>query len=234
MHALWELISPKLLPSELVAHALIKLMIAATLGALIGLERQISRSPAGLRTNMFMCLGSTLFTILSFAYSDGTNDHTRIAAQVVTGIGFIGAGTILRSKVGVTGLTTAATIFVVAAVGMAVGGGEYLIAVYATLIVILGLQVLGRLETRFNLKAVTFEYEVKGKDAVGVMSQVNDALESNHLIMDHVQFATADGHYRVQFSVEALHDRHQVFMQRLQNSDKIDSIVMVDAPSYEG
>jgi len=234
MHAFWDLIGPKILPSELVANALIKLMVAAVFGGIIGFERQVSKSPAGLRTNMFMCIGSALFTILSFAFSDATNDHARIAAQVVTGIGFIGAGTIMRSKVGVTGLTTAATIFVVAAVGMAVGGGEFLIALYATLIVLVGLQVLGRLETRFNLKAVTFEYEVKGKDAVGVMSHVNNALESNHLIMDHVQFSTAEAHYRVLFTVEALHDAHQKFMHSLQRSDKIESIAMVDAPPYEG
>jgi len=231
---LWHQLGPKLHPSEFVAAALIKLIIAAILGASIGLERQINKSPAGLRTNMFMCVGTALFTILSFAFTPGMDDHTRVAAQIVSGIGFIGAGTILHSKSGITGITTAATIFVVAAVGMAVGGGQYPVAIFATLLVLIGLHVLGRVETRFNLKALFMQYEVKGKDAEGVMTSVNNALEEEHLIMDGVHFAAGDGHYRVQFTIETVHNIHQALIEKLRKSANIDSVQVVNSPRYEG
>src|SRR5947209_8818256 len=90
---------------------LIRLTLAVVLGGLIGLQREVNRKPAGLRTNMFICLGSAFFTILSFKFSEGTVDHNRIAAQIITGIGFIGAGSILQVKGAVSGLTSAATVF---------------------------------------------------------------------------------------------------------------------------
>src|SRR5215472_13561368 len=113
-----------------VSRTLMRLVLAALLGGIIGLERELKHRPAGLRTNMFMCFGSAMFTVLSLQLG-GPNDSTRIAAQIIAGIGFIGAGSILRDKGGVTGLTTAATIFVVASIGMACGGGLYMLAVFA-------------------------------------------------------------------------------------------------------
>jgi putative Mg2+ transporter-C (MgtC) family protein len=109
------------------SSTVIRLVLAAILGGLIGLERELRRKPAGLRTNMFMCFGSAMFTIISYRMaSEFSGDHTRIAAQIIPGIGFIGAGSILHSRGSVTGLTTAATLFVVASIGMAVGAGLYL------------------------------------------------------------------------------------------------------------
>ena len=115
--------------------------------ALIGLERQLRHKPAGLRTNMFICFGSAMFTVLSdqLAGSMG-GDHTRVAAQIIPGIGFIGAGSILHARGSVVGLTTAATLFVVASVGMATGGGLYITAIFATIVILLALAVLGNLE----------------------------------------------------------------------------------------
>src|SRR5271155_3298279 len=228
MQELWQLLGPKLHPSELVAASLIKLIVAAILGAAIGLERQLNKSPAGLRTNMFMCVGTALFTILAIVLNTGA-----IAGQIVSGIGFIGAGSILHSKGGISGITTAATIFVVAAVGMAVGGGQYPIAIFTTILVLVGLHVLGRLETRFNLKPLTVHYEVKGKEADGVMTALNNTLEEEFLIMDSVQFATADGHYRVQFSVEAMHAVHQELTEKLRKRAGIESVAVIHVPRYE-
>src|ERR1700674_5740490 len=114
--------------SGVVASSLARLVLAAVLGGIIGLERELKHRPAGLRTNMFICFGAALFTVLSDVLAvEHLGDHTRISAQIIPGIGFIGAGSILhaRDKL-VTGLTTAATIFVLASVGMAVGGGLYL------------------------------------------------------------------------------------------------------------
>jgi len=234
MESLWHQLGPELHPSEFVAAALIKLIVAAFLGAAIGLERQINKSPAGLRTNMFMCVGTALFTILSFAFTGTLDDHTRIAAQIVSGIGFIGAGTILHSKSGITGITTAATIFVVAAVGMAVGGGQYQVAVFATILVLTGLHVLGKLEARFNLKALFMQYEIKGKDAEGVMTSVNNAMEEEHLIMDGVHFVSGKDSYRLQFTVQAVHNVHQMLTEKLRKSTNIDSVQVIRSPNYEG
>ena len=115
---------------------------------LIGLERQLRHKPAGLRTNMFICFGSAMFTVLSDNWPGSMGgDHTRVAAQIIPGIGFIGAGSILHARGSVVGLTTAATLFVVASVGMATGGGLYITAIFATIVILLALAVLGNLET---------------------------------------------------------------------------------------
>src|SRR5579884_2379883 len=101
-------------------QSILRLLVAAVLGGFIGLERELKRRPAGLRTNMFICFGASMFTLLSSELAGAfTGDHTRIAAQIIPGIGFIGAGSILHAKNNVSGLTTAATLFVVAAIGMA-------------------------------------------------------------------------------------------------------------------
>src|SRR5436190_7298368 len=140
--------------------AIVRLAVAAILGGVIGLERELKRKPAGLRTNMFICFGSAMFTILSVELaSQYSGDHTRIAAQIVPGIGFIGAGSILHARGSVTGLTTAATLFVVASIGMACGGGFYLQAIFATLVILVALSALGWFETRFSLKPLVMTYE---------------------------------------------------------------------------
>lgn len=109
-------------------------MLAAGLGALIGFEREWSQKAAGLRTNTLIALGSALFTLMSMELSPGTGtDPTRIASQIVTGIGFLGGGAILRTAGSIKGLTTAAMIWVNAAIGMAAGGGRYRIAILGTL-----------------------------------------------------------------------------------------------------
>src|SRR5689334_21243435 len=165
--------------------SLLRLVLAAILGGAIGLERETKHRPAGLRTNLFICLGAAMFTILSDALAlEHTGDHTRIAAQIIPGIGFIGAGSILhaRDKL-VTGLTTAATIFVVASVGMAVGGGLYLTSIFATVVIVVCLFLLGRAEERFGLKAAIQGYEVAGRSPDEVTAEVNRILESVHGMM---------------------------------------------------
>ena len=128
---------------------ILRLVIAAVLGGLIGLERETGRRPAGLRTYMLVCLGSALFTVLSiyaFPRDGTTRDTARVAAQVVVGIGFLGAGTLWRSRNMVHGLTTAAGLWVVAAIGMAVGSGFVLLAAASTTLVLVILAILHRIE----------------------------------------------------------------------------------------
>ncbi len=190
--------------ARLVATTLIRLIIAGILGGVIGLEREWKRKPAGLRTNMFICFGAAMFTILSEVLAQRLGgDHTRIAAQIIPGIGFIGAGSILHSRGSVTGLTTAATIFVVASIGMAVGGGMYVTAVLAAIVVAIALNALLWFETRFNLKPITADFEVVGANADAVLADVNQVLEDEGQSMKMVHIGRHDGESKIRFQVEA-------------------------------
>lgn len=129
------------------AEVVTRLLTAALLGALLGCEREMRHKSAGLRTNVLIAVGAAIFTMMSheIAATAGA-DPGRMASQIVTGIGFLGAGAIIRTSSGVQGLTTAATIWVNAAVGAAAGGGEYQIAFVATAITLLALLVLPPIE----------------------------------------------------------------------------------------
>jgi putative Mg2+ transporter-C (MgtC) family protein len=123
--------------------------VAAVCGGIIGIERELKNKPAGFRTNILICLGSSIYMAAGFLIHDQTADPTRIAAQVVTGIGFIGAGCIIQSGGEVQGLTTAATIWVVAAIGIVAGAGYPLLALSAAVMVVLTLAALHSIEKRF-------------------------------------------------------------------------------------
>src|SRR5687768_11752927 len=145
---------PPLTDAELVR----RLLTAALLGAVIGFERELRQKSAGLRTNILIAIGSALFTLMSYELAgDATGaDPGRVAAQIVTGIGFLGAGAIMRTNGGIQGLTTAATVWVNAAVGVAAGGGEFHLAFIATGVTVAVLLVLepveGIIDRRFGRK----------------------------------------------------------------------------------
>jgi putative Mg2+ transporter-C (MgtC) family protein len=126
----------------------LRLTLGLILGAIIGFERELHRQPAGFRTHSLVALGAALFTIVSgFGFDGPGADPTRIAAQVVSGIGFIGAGTILQYRGHIRGLTTAASLWSVAAVGMAAGAGMWVIAIMATVLMLIVLSILDRVES---------------------------------------------------------------------------------------
>ena len=127
---------------------MVRLLVALVLGAIVGLERERQERAAGLRTVTMVSLGSCLFTIVG-AYGFANTDPSRVAAQIVTGIGFLGAGTIFLRKDLVRGLTTAATIWSVAAIGMAAGTAQYFVALFTTLLILSVLMVLKPIERRF-------------------------------------------------------------------------------------
>lgn len=128
-----------------------RLLLAAALGAAIGIERELRQKEAGLRTNTLIALGSALFTILSIELADGARgDPSRVAAQIVTGIGFLGGGAILRTGASIRGLTTAATIWVNSAIGMAAGSGRYALAAAATAAALLVLTALAPIDRLFE------------------------------------------------------------------------------------
>jgi len=135
------------------ANAAWRLLLAAGLGAAIGLEREYRQKPAGLRTNILIALGSALFTIVSSLVGHDVGTPDRIAAQIVTGIGFIGGGAILRSGTTVHGMTTAATVWVNAAIGMAAGAGHFTLATVAAALTLLVLVALPPIESYFERRA---------------------------------------------------------------------------------
>ena len=211
-----------------------RLAVAAILGGIIGIERQFRHKPAGLRTNMLICFGSAMFTVLSsqLAGSFG-GDHTRIAAQIIPGIGFIGAGSILHARGSVVGLTSAATIFVVAGVGMAAGGGLYLTAIFATGVILIALAVLGRVERTFALKSVLMTYEVTGPDAESLLIEANRILDQAHWTMQNVRIAGAAGHVRALFSVDAPHEDQEEINVLLHQSNVFSSVGSLGAIEHE-
>jgi len=127
---------------ENIGEVLLKLGLALLIGTIIGAEREYKNKAAGLRTLTLICLGSTLFTMISVSMG-AENETGRIASNIVTGIGFLGAGAIMREGLTVSGLTTASSIWVTAALGMAVGAGEYYLSVFGTLIVMAVLTLFG-------------------------------------------------------------------------------------------
>ncbi len=144
---------------QFMMHEGFQLFMAILLGGLIGFERELKGKPAGLRTTILICLGSTLFMMLSekvaMMAGSPSADPTRIASGIVTGIGFLGAGSIFRSEGAIQGMTSAATIWVVGALGLAIGCGHYVLAVGVTLILLLVLSVLGRVECYISDKCKT-------------------------------------------------------------------------------
>ena len=206
---------------DLLSKTVLRLMLAACLGGIIGLERELKHRPAGLRTNMFICFGAAMFTILSAEIAE-PNDRARIAAQIIPGIGFIGAGSILHSKGGVTGLTTAATLFVVASIGMATGAGLYLPAVFATILILLALQFLGWVERRLNLKPVVMYYSiVTDKPVDEISAKVKDILEASQLEMEGTRLSKFNGKDRITFSVDGTHSLHKILTDRFRQSDDL-------------
>jgi len=217
-----------------VTNSLARLVVAAILGGIIGVERELRHRPAGLRTNMFICFGAAMFTILSDGLAlEHLGDHTRIAAQIIPGIGFIGAGSILHTRGLTTGLTTASTLFVVAGVGMATGGGLYLTAVFATGVILIALFTLGHLEQTFNLKTLLMSYEVKGASVDEISQEVNRILEAEHRMMQNVISGSTGQYTRLQFDVSGCRREQDELLRRLKASAVLGGVVSLGPVELE-
>jgi putative Mg2+ transporter-C (MgtC) family protein len=175
----------------------IKIGLSALLSGAVGIEREWTGKWAGMRTHMLIAVGSTLFTMISSrpAASGGIGDAGRIAAQVVTGVGFIGAGTILQSRGAVHGLTTAAGLWVAAAVGVAVGAGSFSAAIFTTvalLVILAALRPVERLLVRSHLRTVVLHLERGQK-----VAQVLDAVEECALETEAIEVSRTAGRPQV-------------------------------------
>lgn len=179
----------------------LRLLLAAALGGMIGLEREHSGKPAGFRTNLLICLGAALVTEVSFSIAiTHSGDPGRIAAQIVSGIGFLGAGCILHARGAVYGLTTAATLWVVAAIGMAVGARNYMAAVIGSTLVMLALMLLGRVEDHLIPRKPSDRHlDVTTKPDGVIISAVEDSLRKAGYTLDTMRIEKTQDAYRTSF-----------------------------------
>jgi len=165
----------------------LQLGLATLFGGAIGLERELGGKPAGLRTNILICIGSVLYTKLSITLATGTADPTRVAAQIVTGVGFIGAGTILHARGAVVGLTSAATIWVVAAIGMALGTGAYVEAIGSTVLVIVVLTGLASLERLVAARSSITRLVVHVRPGAEAVEGIEELVKRTGLELERVE-----------------------------------------------
>lgn len=164
-------------PDDLVMAG--RLSVAALLGGLVGLEREMHRQPAGLRTHMIVAIASCLIMLVSIhmgELSGGRSDPGRIAAQVVAGVGFLGAGAIMRSGVSVRGLTTAACLWAVAGIGLAVGSGFWKPATMATVFILITTYIFQKVETRFTKAGVPRKFVIHAKESPALVAALESIL----------------------------------------------------------
>ncbi|HVJ09235.1 MAG TPA: MgtC/SapB family protein [Acidisarcina sp.] len=218
----------------LAGGAMSRLLVASLLGAAIGFDREFRHKPSGLRTNLLICFGCALFTFLSVVLAGESNpDKGRVASNIVQGIGFLGAGLILHNRNRISGMTSAATVFVVASIGMACGAGLYLPAILATAVVLIALESVGLLEGRFNLKVYPLIYEARGKDNTRMMGEILEAMDSENRRLFDVQQDNFDQVHRISFPVVATSKQHLGLQQSLRAKKSIDEVLTFRDPEEE-
>jgi len=200
---------------------ILRILVGAALGAVVGIERERHDQPAGLRTHMILVIGATLAMVLSvnlgylFARPGTPADPARLAAQVISGIGFLGAGAILRYGFSVKGLTTATSLWTMAIVGMAVGAGYYLIGVVTTGLMIVILTLLNIIENRFVRTSVSRYITIEASYKKGVVKNIRHIVE---------QFSDSVGSFNIQKSVKDKRIRIQV-LARIQRDQKLEDLI---------
>jgi putative Mg2+ transporter-C (MgtC) family protein len=193
-----------------------RLLLAAFLGGVVGFEREIRHKPAGLRTNMLISLGAALFTTISYQLANSMGgDHTRIASQVIPGIGFIGAGVVLRERGAILGITSAATIFVIASVGMACGAGMTVTAIFTTLLLLSALVVLGFAEDRLGLHTRLMTFRVTAPETPQMIQRVHQVVGDLGIETKSWESRKTDEGLVVEFDAEVTTTQERDLAQRL-------------------
>ena len=211
-----------------------RLLTACLLGALIGLEREVNRKAAGVRTNLLICMGAAFFTLLSAVLAgDASPNKGQVASNIVQGIGFLGAGLILHNRSRVSGLTSAASVWVVASIGMACGAGLYAAAVVAAILVVLALEIVGFLERRANLKGYPLVYEARGRDQTLMLTSILDAMDKGGERLCNVERDAIGDLQRVTFVVTATKNRHERLLSGLSAEPAIDKLITFRDPEED-
>jgi len=202
-----------------------RLLMACVMGGVVGMEREWRHKASGLRTNMLICMGAALFTMMSLVLAGDGPNKGQVASNIVQGIGFLGAGLILHTRSRVLGLTSAATVWVVAAIGVVCGTGLYLEAAVATGIVYIALRFIGLLEARSGWKRFPMLYEVRGVDENAMFADILTVLDREHVrlvIVDRDKLGTQE---RVTFTISASSARHKILLVKLKECAATDHVV---------
>ncbi len=199
----------------MVSEHLLRLLLAALIGAVIGAEREFRDKAAGLRTIILICIGSCLFTIFGAELSRETTDPTRITAAIVSGVGFLGAGVIFRRGRHSTGITTAAVIWCSAALGMGIGGGLYALTLAAAAGVLVVLWMLPPVERYIDATQETKTYDLRcAIDAISIEA-LHQTFEDAGLKVIDCSHGKRDGLVISEFEVVGKHDRHTALIHEL-------------------
>jgi putative Mg2+ transporter-C (MgtC) family protein len=211
-----------------------RLVLAAALGGAIGIDREYHHRPAGVRTNVLICFGAAMFTFLSVIIAgEGSTNRGQIASNIVQGIGFLGAGLILHNRDRVSGLTSAATVWAVASIGMACGAGLYFPAIFATVVVIVVLEMIRLLEYRANLKLYSVTYEVRGGDAELMSIAVLSVMDRENRRLDTLENQPVGSIQRLSFDVSANRRLHRRMLSELKARPVIDEVYTFRDPEDE-
>jgi putative Mg2+ transporter-C (MgtC) family protein len=214
--------------------AIPRLIAASLLGGLIGLEREYKRRSAGVRTNLLISLGAAFFTLLSAVLAgDGSPNKGQVASNIVQGIGFLGAGLIIHNRSRISGLTSAASVWVVASIGMACGAGLLAVAAVATIIVIIALEMVGFLERRASIKIYSLIYEARGSDQTAMLRSILDAMDkAGERLAEFATNAIGDLQ-RVTFTITATKKQHEHLRGKLLSEPAIDSLLNFRDPEED-
>jgi putative Mg2+ transporter-C (MgtC) family protein len=202
-----------------------RLLLATFLGGVIGIDREYHHKPSGVRTNLLICFGAALFTFLSSVVAgEGSTNKGQIASNIVQGIGFLGAGLILHNRDRVSGLTSAATVWAVASIGMACGAGLYIPAVFSAVLVLVALEGVGLLERKANLKLYSVIYEARGRDPVKMSMTILHAMDRMKRRLGHLEQENIGDLNRICFTVYATRKGHDQLQATLNASPAIDEV----------
>ncbi|MBD0367545.1 MAG: MgtC/SapB family protein [Flavisolibacter sp.] len=196
-----------------VVDLLIDLFFVFIVGGLIGAEREYRSKSAGFRTMILICLGSFLFTTFSIAISGSTND--RIASNIVTGIGFLGAGVIFRSDNGINGITTAASIWVTAALGMGIGNGQYFLVIISTLVVLVSLFFLTRLEDKIDDINQSRNYKITSPYKEELLYQYEAIIKECGLRFKRIKQTKSGTNLTGSWLIKGSEKAHKQFVERI-------------------
>ena len=211
-----------------------RLLLACLLGGLIGLERETKRRAAGVRTNLLICMGAAFFTLLSAVLAgDGSPNKGQVASNIVQGIGFLGAGLILHNRNRISGLTSAASVWVVASIGMACGAGLLAAAALATVIVILALELVGFLERRASIKIYPLVYEARGLDQTAMLRCILDAMDKAKQRLGEYQADSIGDLKRVSFTIINTKRQHAHLYEKLLAERAIDTLLTFRDPEED-
>lgn len=207
--------------TEPLSSYLIRLIVALLIGGAIGLEREFKGKPAGMRTNMLICVGSCLIMMISIEIAREAvrgADPGRIAAQVVTGIGFLGAGTIIRSRFHIVGLTTAATIWTLSAIGLAIGAGYIVLSAIVALLITITLVFIGYVEERLDTKRSFHVVQVSLERGEGVIRQTMALFEGMKVSSEALEIVRSGDVWRATFEYAASQEKHRELVERLSSN----------------